>query len=130
MSLSIFQLIYIQILFNYFLYRYNELVHDIKIIDKKGYTFFERKDNNNYFYSKIDSLNVGKLETEFSIVFDKESKQYSITQAYYDNNKLIDRVETKKQSEFALIFQPDQMKSPNSNIINEKNIVLSYKPLH
>ena len=76
----------------YFLYRYNELVNDIKIIDKKGYTFFERKDNNNYFYSKIDSLNVGKLETEFSIVFDKESKQYSITQAYYDNNKLIGNV--------------------------------------
>lgn len=72
----------------YFLFKYNELVFEIKLIDSKGKSYSQRKDVKNYFYSKYDTVRKEPLSVKNIERYDSELKKYIIVEPYSENGEI------------------------------------------
>jgi len=76
----------------YFLYKYNDLIYEIIILNEKGHSFKERKDIRNYFYSVFDTVNTSSLSRTYCITCDINKKNYLITNPFFREGKIIGNV--------------------------------------
>ncbi len=76
----------------YFLYKYNDLIYKIEILDKKGLLFSERKDEKNYFTTLIDTLKLLTLEDSFKINYEKNTKYFTLIFPFYNKSELVGNI--------------------------------------
>ncbi len=72
----------------YFLFKYNELIFEIKFINSTGKSYSQRKDLKNYFYSRYDTLRSEPLSPKFIERFDSELKKYVIVEPFTANGEV------------------------------------------
>jgi len=72
----------------YFLFKYNELVFEVKFINSNGKSYSQRKDVKNYFYSKYDTIRREPLSTKSIERYESEMKKYVIVEPYSENGEV------------------------------------------
>ncbi|MCX7833990.1 MAG: ATP-binding protein [Ignavibacteria bacterium] len=76
----------------YFLYKYNDLIYEIKVINNRGLSFTERKDDKNYFYTQYDSLKFTTVEDSFKVSYENNTKYFTLIFPFYNKEELIGNI--------------------------------------
>lgn len=76
----------------YFLYKYNDLIYEIKILGKNSRSFTVRKDDKNYFFTQFDSLKFVALEDSFKVDYETNTKYFKLVFPFFNKSELIGNI--------------------------------------